>query len=547
MMRVVAAAPDADDEEYDVIVIGSGMGGLTCASLLAQLRGLRVLVIERHWRLGGFTHWFRRPNVGRFDVGLHYIGRMGEATPLRELMDLVTAGGVSWRALPSRFERYHFPDFTISQPAGQDAWIGELLQRWPSETDAIVRYFAAVDAAFDWFGSRLLPWRSAAAGTRRDAPGGASLFTRATTSEALDAIGVRGRELRAVLTATWGNYGLPPAKSAFLSHAMIVHHFLDGGWFPEGGAGEIATCTRAVIEGVGGRCLVSREVESVIIERGRAVGVRVASGPQGRRQRRDYRAPTVISDAGARTTFSRLLAEDAPGRASAMQELRGLPYGSSAVQLFLGLRRSAAELGLHGENRWMFATYDHDGHYERRNELLEGRVENSYLSFPPRLDPSAPFHTAEMVAPLDHAALAAWRGLPWKRRGDAYEALKASIATTLQDFAERFVPGLNGLVHYKELGTPLTFETFTGHPEGAIYGLASVPLRYVLSCLRVETPIRGLLLTGSDIASPGVVGAMIGGVATVGHVLGPGGIARVMAASRGRAGVRDGGEPMVAG
>ena len=68
-------ASAGDDERYDAIVIGSGMGGLTCASLLAQLRGLRVLVLERHWRLGGFTHWFRRPNVGRFDVGLHYVGR----------------------------------------------------------------------------------------------------------------------------------------------------------------------------------------------------------------------------------------------------------------------------------------------------------------------------------------------------------------------------------------------------------------------------------------------------------------------------------------
>lgn len=536
-----------EDERYDAIVIGSGMGGLACGSLLARLRGFRVLVLERHWRLGGFTHWFRRPNVGRFDVGLHYVGQMGDAHPLRSVMDLVTDGGVTWSTLPSRFERYHFPDFSIAQPAGRDAWMEELAHRWPSETDAIARYFGAVDSAFDWFGSRFLPWRSASRVDRYGTAPDVGRLVRSTTSEVLDGIGMRSRELRAVITAIWGNYGMPPAKSAFISHAMIVHHFLDGGWFPDGGAGGIAASARVVIESAGGACLASRDVETVLLDGDRAVGVRVAFGPSGRRQRRDYRAPLVISDAGARTTFTRLLPEGAPGRAHALQELQRLPIGSSAVQLFLGLRQSPEALGVQGENNWMFASYDHDGHYERRNQLLEGRVENAYLSFPSRRDPAAGFHTAEMLAPLDHAALAKWRGQPWKRRGVAYEDIKLSISETLQDFAERYVPGFKGLVHYAELGTPLTFEAFTGHAGGALYGLSPVPARYTLSCLKVETAIPGLLLTGCDIASPGIVGALIGGVATVGHVLGPGGILRVMAAARGRASVGRGRERMAFG
>jgi phytoene dehydrogenase-like protein len=462
-------------------------------------------------------------------------------------MDLVTAGGVSWSTLPNRFERYHFPDFSIAQPTGRDAWMAELSSKWPSETDAIARYFAAVDAAFDWFGSRFLPWRSVSRADRYGTPPDMERLVRATTSEVLDTIGMRSRELRAVITAIWGNYGMPPATSAFLAHAMIVHHFLDGGWFPDGGAGGIATSTRAVIEAAGGACLASRDVETVLLERDRAVGVRVAFGPPGRRQSREYRASLIISDAGAKTTFTRLLPEGAPGRDQALQQLRSLPTGSSAVQLFLGLRESPEKLGVHGENNWMFATYDHDGHYERRNGLLEGRVENAYLSFPSRREPAAGFHTAEMLAPLDHAAVAKWRDRPWKRRGAAYEDIKKSISETLQGFAERYMPGFKGLVHYAELGSPLTFEAFTGHAGGAIYGLPPVPLRYELSCLRVETEIPGLLLTGCDIASPGIVGALIGGVATTGHVLGPGGILRVMAAARGRASVSRTNDRMLVG
>jgi phytoene dehydrogenase-like protein len=82
----------------DVIVIGSGIGGLTLASLLAQLQHKRVLVLERHFQPGGFTHQFSRGKY-HWDVGLHYVGQMEKTSLMRQMFDLVTRSQVEWARL----------------------------------------------------------------------------------------------------------------------------------------------------------------------------------------------------------------------------------------------------------------------------------------------------------------------------------------------------------------------------------------------------------------------------------------------------------------
>jgi all-trans-retinol 13,14-reductase len=525
-------------DRFDVIVIGSGMGGLTCASLLAQLRGLRVLVLERHYRLGGFTHTFQRPGGWSWDVGLHYVGQMAEGEPTRGLMDLVTGGSVRWSPMPSPFERYEFPGLTVDQPAGREAYAEALSARWPEERKGIERYFRAVRSAARWVAPYLLAqggplWlRAPAAALRRLGRAGALRTTR----EVIDGC-VAAPELRAALAAQWGDYGLPPSRSAFVVHALIAAHYLDGGWYPAGGAGGIAEGARAVIEAAGGACLTNHEVEAVLLERDRAVGVRARRGKARGGEPVEFRAPTVVSNAGARLTFERLLPDVVPAARALRERLRRLPEGYGAVQLFLGLRGSPRGLGFHGENRWLFAGLDHDELFARRNALLAGEATTAYLSFPSLKDPQARAHTAEIIAPLDHAGLGAWTELPWKRRGSDYEAVKETVSDALLSFVESRHPGFGDLVEFRELATPLSVQHFAAHPHGAIYGLPAVPERYTTRGLGISTPVKGLLLTGSDVAVHGIVGAMMGGVGTAAHILGGAAFPRIMArAQRGASG-----------
>jgi len=245
----------------------------------------------------------------------------------------------------------------------------------------------------------------------------------------------------------------------------------------------------------------------------------------------EFRAPVVVSDAGAWNTFSRMLPS---GLLPFSEELKTPPAGFEVVELFLGLCRDPREIGFQGENHWIFSSFDHDQMYAERDKLLDGEVGMAYLSFPSLKDPNAQRHTAEIIAPLSFGSLRAFQDGSWRRRGADYEAVKKRIVGALLDLVERHHPGFRELVEYSELGTPLTFEHFTAAPSGAIYGYPGTPEKYRKRWLSVNTPIRNLYLTGSDVSVLGIMGALMGGVMTASRLLGSLGFFEIMRAASGR-------------
>ena len=337
--------------------------------------------------------------------------------------------------------------------------------------------------------------------------------------------------LRAVVTSQWADCGLLPGLSAFATHAVIASHYLNGAWYPDGGAGEIAKATGVVIRAAGGELLPNHEVTRILLEGSRAVGVEVniSKGKQGARA--EFRAPVIVSDAGAWNTFTRML----PTSALLFREqLESPPEGFEVVELFLGLRRDPREMGFNGENYWIFESFNHDEMYAQRNEVLAGRAAMAYLSFPSLKDRHAQRHTAEIIAPLSYGSLEAHRNEPWRRRSPEYESVKKRVTQALLDLVERHNPGFGDLVEYSELATPLTFEHFTTAPSGTIYGYPATPERYGKAWLGPRTPIENLYLTGSDAALLGIMGALMGGVLTASLLVGSFGFLEIMRAARSR-------------
>jgi phytoene dehydrogenase-like protein len=314
-----------------------------------------------------------------------------------------------------------------------------------------------------------------------------------------------------------------------VTHALIATHYFKGGWYPDGGAGEIAKAAGAVIRHAGGKLLTNHQVTRILLEGDRAVGVEVHlnKGKEGTVAR--FQAPLVVSDAGAWNTFSRLLPASFP--LPFRDDLAAMPEAAEVVELFLGLRGDPRELGFRGENHWIFTSFDHDEMYARRNALADGRPAWAYLSFPSLKDSHPRRHTAEIVAPLSHHVLEAWGDQRWLRRSADYECAKQRMTDALLGLIEHHHPGFRELVEYSELATPQTFEHFTAAPKGAIYGYPGVPHRYRKSWLGVATPVRNLYLTGADAGSPGIMGALMGGVATASRLLGPLGFLQVMRAA----------------
>ena len=517
---------------YDVIVIGSGIGGLTTAGLLARAAGKRVLVLERHTEPGGLTHTFRRDGAS-WDVGVHYIGQVGPGSRARAYFDYLSGGELEWNRMPDAYDRFVYPDLDLSVSSDPDSYERELVAAFPQEARAIHRYFKAVRRTTAWttmgFVQGMVPRPMASLLRLAQRMGGRT--ATGTTKAYLDSH-FRSPVLKAVLASQWGDYGLPPSRSAFAVHAMVVSHYLEGGWFPQGGSARIARTFEKGIEQTGGAVRVAQEVTEIPLDDGAASGVRVMDhrGPLSRE--RVYRAPIIVSAIGASNTFSRLLPTSGDiGRLTgpARRTLEDLGTGTSAVTVFLRLRDDPRSIGLDGGNIWVNRDLDHERTQEHSVCLLEGRPHDVFVSFPSVKSGESP-HTAEIISFCDADSFRQWADLPKGDRGPDYSALKERVARGMLDLAESAAPGLSDLVDYLEVSSPLTYEHYTAHPAGAFYGPPATPLRYRSDPLGPRTAIPRLFLSGQDAGSTGIMGAMMGGLAAACQVLGPRGYSTITSA-----------------
>jgi phytoene dehydrogenase-like protein len=321
------------------------------------------------------------------------------------------------------------------------------------------------------------------------------------------------QELKGVLTGQWGDYGLPPKQSSFGIHSIIANHYFDGAAYPVGGASRIAESITPVIAQNGGQIVVNAQVNNIMLNGGRATGVRMEDG-------KELLADSIISDAGVFNTFGRLLPHDHPASVATLRALGSTTPSSAHLCLYVGMKQGPPE----GTNLWVLPSYDHDASLESYLANPSMAFPFLFISFPSAKDPDFPRRfperaTAEVVTLVPYRWFAPWQDTRWKKRPAEYEALKQQFAERLQRELERHVPGLAGKIDVAELSTPLTTRHFMNYGEGEIYGLNSTPERFKLRCLTPRTPIRNLYLTGQDICSLGVTGAMFGGVLAASAIL----------------------------
>ena len=509
-----------DSGRFDAIVIGSGIGGMGTAALLAKAAGQRVLVLEKHYTAGGFTHVFRRPGF-EWDVGVHYVGQVHTpGSPANALFEYLAEGRLSWNAMPEVYDRVNIDGLRFDYVSGREHLRDALVGTFPRERSAIDRYFKAIRQCmrrlpFYFVEKTLPPLLGRILGPGLRAP--FLRFARRTTGQVLDQLGA-SRELTAVLTAQWGDYGLPPGQSSFGIHAVIADHYFGGAAYPIGGASQIAASVLPTIERAGGAVVVSADVDRILVDGTRAVGVRMIDG-------REFRANAIVSDAGIRTTMDRLLGEGAPKEAQHVAaRTRSLPATSGHLCLYAGLTFPAAAPKLDPANLWIHPSLDFDRNLSAFDADLDAPFPFLYISFPSAKDPSFDArypnrHTIEVVTLAPYERFSQWAGSDWKRRPEEYEATKKRLAERLLVELYRHVPAASGMVTTWELSTPLSTQHFANAPHGETYGLAHTPARFESRDLRPHTPIRNLFLTGQDIGMVGVVGALSGAVVTASAML----------------------------
>ncbi|HSO04931.1 MAG TPA: NAD(P)/FAD-dependent oxidoreductase [Candidatus Limnocylindrales bacterium] len=521
-------------EDYDAIVIGSGIGGLAAAAMMAKHGGRKVLVLERHYTPGGYTHAFHRPGYD-WDVGVHYIGDVAPGSTTRRVFDDISDGRIEWADMGEVYDRVIIDGDAYDLPKGRANLRDMLVSRFPAEEAAIDAYFQAVKEA----ASSSLPFQVA-----KTLPGPIQAesgpmmrrnFTRwaqRTTREVLEEL-TADQRLIAVLTAQFGDYGLPPAQSSFAMHALLVHHYFRGGYYPVGGSGVIAESIIPVIERTGGLVLINAEVAEVVVEEGRAVGVRMAADG------RVIRAPIVISDAGVLNTFGELLPRDVAEGAGLLTDLTRVAPSMAHLCLYLGFEETAEALAMPRHNLWIYPNEDYEQTIEDSRTDPEAPLPMVYVSFPAAKDPDFErLHpgrsTVDVITAAPYAWFEQWEGSRWKRRSAEYDAFKDRLAERMMEALFEQMPQLRGKVAFFEISTPLTTAHFAGYRRGELYGIDHTPQRFDQDFLQPATPIPGLYLTGQDIVSCGVAGAMFGGVLTATTVLGGNLLAQMASAAAGR-------------
>ena len=512
--RTHAALP----ERVDVAVIGSGLGGLVTAAHLARA-GLSVAVFEGHYTAGGCaTQFARGPKRAQyhFDVGLHYVGDCADDGQIPRLLRELDVD-VRFRPLdPDGFDTLIFPGVEFRIPASVDRYRERLVERFSDQRRAIDKYVALLRAV-------MLGARAADRGVRpslRELPALALAGLRfaphrhATIGSVLDHFGVSDPALRAVLLGQSGDYGLPPSRVSAALHLGLAGHYFRGAYYPEGGGQVIADRLAARIESLGGSIHLRHPIERILIENGRAIGVRVAA--RGGEPARDVRADIVVSNADLKKTFLELVGpEHLPSEL--VQKTRNYEMAAALLITFLGVRGGIPTM--RNANYWVFDTLDTERVYR---ELAT--THGCYITSASLKDPDNALHHAPagisnvevmtlVPASLEHFGVDPRDVATWDyKKNERYRAIKARLEDDMIRRLDAVFPGAAERVVFRETATPVSHVRYTAATDGTGYGLAATPEQFFDRRPGYRAPIGGLYLCGASTrAGHGIVGAMTSG------------------------------------
>ena len=465
--------------KYDVVVIGSGLGGLVCGALLAR-EGKRVLVLERQAQPGGCMQSYQRDGLS-FDTGFHYVGGLEEGQPLQAVFSHLGLMQLPWVRLDADgFDYVTIGHQTFPLAEGYDRFADTLGEYFPKEKEALgqyvnlLRHLPSIEEigtvnAYDWLKSHFND----------------SLLINVLSGSAIK------MELR--------RESLP-----LFTFAHGMSSYIGSSWRLRGGGHLIVNALVNDINRLGGKVVCHAEVNKLVEKDGRLVAVRSTKGNV-------YEGHVFISDVHPQVTFgwlddSKLIKNTFRRRINAMEN----SFGMFTVSLVL----KPGVLPYFNHNKYVYKKPNvwtfHEDVGGIGGVMVSCRVpETGYDA-----------RQIDLLTPVSWKLFESWADTTVGRRGEIYEMLKNHLADECIRLAERVIPGLSDMVEKRYTSTPLTYRDYTLTPCGSAYGVRKDCRNLLMTTLSPRTPIPNLLLTGQSLMLHGVEGVTMTALQTCGELLG---------------------------
>jgi all-trans-retinol 13,14-reductase len=485
--------------EKHVIIIGSGLGGLTCGYILAK-NGFRVTVLEKNAQIGGCLQTFVRRGV-KFETGMHYIGSMEEGQLLhsffrylnllpdvrlralnRDAYDLISIGG----------ERFPFAN-------GTDNFIEHLGKYFPDEKDNLKKYWQAIREATE--SSPLHSLKTT---------GEPVVLNPAHVKQSYDAFleTVTGNELlRLVLAGNLPLYAGERGRTPMYIPAFINDFYNRSAFRIAGGSETVALSLAKSVRAMGGEILSPAEVVKINCNDRQAVSVLLKNGEE---MPGDYFISNMHPARMVEIVESNLL------RKSYRDRIAGLNNTVSNFTVYIAFKTDAAPY-LNSN----FYHYDTPADVWRVKDYRQETFPSSFLYMHLCSSEDQQFAgAAVLISYMNFADVAQWAGTKIGRRGADYEEFKREKAEKLLDLLERQIPGTRQNIAHYYTSTPLTYLDYTGTERGAMYGVLRDCNETIHSLVSQRTRIPNLFQTGQNVNSHGILGVIIGSILTSGELLG---------------------------
>ena len=445
-------------KKYDVIIIGSGIGGLICGTKLAKV-GLNVLIVEKNERPGGCVTSCIKKGFN-FDYGAHIFGSCNKTGILNYCLKELQVNDIDFIRL-NPTERFIFPDQTIEVPQNIDEYIDLLKNRFPKEANNVDLFFNEVLKIAKNFSSYTL--------LSRDKNLAFLSRYKKETFEMFLKSHFKDDKLMSILTAQCRYLGSTPKNLAAIPTClMTVSYLRDGTYYSRGGTQEVPDSIVRKLQKYGGTIFLEREASKILIRNRKVAGIETKDGEV-------FESDIVVSNADAIKTFFDLIDRNEIDQAY-LKRIGKMKIGSSFFIVYLGVKDS---VNLTKKSGWYHFSYS-----------LNPKPDQSLYIFSPSLvDGSlAPKnkHVVELALPFpyDFESVKDW------------SSCKKELRDKVLNMAEKIIPGLQDAIEFEESATPKTIEKYTCNSHGSVCGWEMNVGQAGEDRLACSTTIHGLYLTG---------------------------------------------------